>query len=196
MEKTNQRIDWIDIAKGFGMIMVMIGHIPSNLYSPFSSETYFHNLFIYSFHVPLFFFLSGLTFSNKQISKTEFLKKKVKSLIIPYICFSVIYIAIEIVMALMSNELNGKFLLTEIKNYFWYTNQHAIWFLPCLFIVELLHYVIKELFNNNKVFIIAGVLFSVMALVMEKFTTINFPFKLSQALIMYFLLWAMNLRSF
>ena len=39
------RIDWIDIAKGYGIIGVIIGHI----------TTPYITVWIYTFHIPLFF---------------------------------------------------------------------------------------------------------------------------------------------
>lgn len=57
----NDRIAWIDIAKGITIILVIIGHVV-----PFDSAT--RNV-IFSFHMPLFFILSGYTnkFSNNII---------------------------------------------------------------------------------------------------------------------------------
>ena len=51
----------IDIAKGIGILLVVFGHLTvgkQNVYS-----------FIYSFHMPLFFLLSGLFSSNKDSLK-------------------------------------------------------------------------------------------------------------------------------
>lgn len=44
----SKRIEWIDIAKGIGIILVIFGHI----ISPSNFRTW-----IYSFHIPLFFLL-------------------------------------------------------------------------------------------------------------------------------------------
>lgn len=67
-----KRIVWIDIAKGIGMVLVMLGHMQIPYSSPFNNEVYIQNVFLYSFHVPLFMFLSGLCFSNKDIKFSEF----------------------------------------------------------------------------------------------------------------------------
>ncbi len=44
-----KRIEWVDIARGIGIILVILGHIGIGKVGKF----------IYSFHIPLFFFLSG-----------------------------------------------------------------------------------------------------------------------------------------
>lgn len=57
MEKIKNRISYIDIAKGIGIFLVIWGHIILN------GPAY--NI-IYAFHMPLFFFLSGLVFSKSK----------------------------------------------------------------------------------------------------------------------------------
>ncbi len=54
------RIVWLDAARGIGILLIIVGHIiPMTL--PFSH-------FIYSFHVPLFFFLSGMVLQKRHMS--------------------------------------------------------------------------------------------------------------------------------
>ena len=75
------RLDYIDIAKGIGMILVYIGHCKIQGSSPLFQ-------WIYSFHMPLFFYLSGLLFKRKKFRVV--IANKVFSLIIPYVLFSII----------------------------------------------------------------------------------------------------------
>jgi fucose 4-O-acetylase-like acetyltransferase len=76
MEKTiTNRINWIDIAKGIGIFLVVLGHtgIPVKL-----------SYWIYSFHMPLFFFISGMCFDiSKYQSFKSILLKKSKTLLLP-----------------------------------------------------------------------------------------------------------------
>ncbi len=53
--KVRSRIEWVDIAKGIGIILVIIGHV--NTFNSSVKE------WIYSFHMPLFFILAGVTIS-------------------------------------------------------------------------------------------------------------------------------------
>lgn len=80
------RIDWLDFAKGIGILCVVFGHTQI----PYISE-----YLIRPFHVPLFFFLSGFCFAVKKYNFKEFLSKKIKSLLMPYIFFSLIWIVYE-----------------------------------------------------------------------------------------------------
>lgn len=61
--KTNIRLTYIDIARGIAILLVVIGHL---------NQFYRNNLdisnpkmlsFIYTFHMPLFFIISGMLFS-------------------------------------------------------------------------------------------------------------------------------------
>ena len=71
-----KRIEYIDIAKGVAIILVLLGHIetcPAGLKSS-----------IYSFHMPLFFILSG--YFMKEGTELRLLAKKLfKSLMVPYL---------------------------------------------------------------------------------------------------------------
>lgn len=77
-----KRIDYIDMAKGIGIILMIIGHMPVK-------NEYIKNL-IYCFHMPLFFIISGYLFRYKD--NKECLKNIVKKLIVPYIvtCIAII----------------------------------------------------------------------------------------------------------
>lgn len=74
---SGERTQWIDWAKTIGIWLVVFGHIPGH--PPAVSE------FIYAFHMPLFFFLSG------YLAKTKSVREAVKSgavrLLVPYALF-------------------------------------------------------------------------------------------------------------
>ena len=84
-QNVKNRIEWIDYSKGILIILVIAGHaIPE-----FDLHLDYLAHFIYSFHMPAFFILSGYLFRyKKDINTVEFAKKKAKQLLIPYIIFS------------------------------------------------------------------------------------------------------------
>ncbi len=73
------RIEWIDIAKGFGILMMVWGH---------TSHNQLTHCF-YFFHMPLFVLLSGYVLNVKS-TYSSFLFKKIKSLLFPYAMFFII----------------------------------------------------------------------------------------------------------
>lgn len=75
-----QRIEELDITKAIGIIMVVVGHT--------QLPTFMSN-FIWSFHMPLFYIISGIILSQKKYTSFKlFLTRKIRTLIIPYIIFS------------------------------------------------------------------------------------------------------------
>ena len=79
----NNRINWIDWAKCIAITMVVFGHIPQ-------TEGSFLPFYICTFHIPLFFFISGYLTKTRPNTKEEFQKCK-HSLIIPYILYNIIF---------------------------------------------------------------------------------------------------------
>ena len=57
------RIQWIDYSKFIGIVMVILGHLYLN-------NKYITN-FIYSFHMPFFFFLSGGVINTKEYKRIQ-----------------------------------------------------------------------------------------------------------------------------
>ena len=77
------RLNWVDTLKGIGIILVVVAHYRL----PTALDTY-----IFSFHMPLFFFISGflLNFVKYAESVTTFIKGRFRSLIVPYFAFAVL----------------------------------------------------------------------------------------------------------
>src|ERR671933_120684 len=97
------RVDWIDYAKGVGIILVVYGHVVIGITNAgiIASATDTLRLFpkysldlIYTFHMSLFFFLSGLVADgNPSKSNGDFKSlfwKKVKTIAYPYLVWSII----------------------------------------------------------------------------------------------------------
>lgn len=77
-----KRLDYIDAAKAFGMMTVMWGHIH---FMDISND------FVYAFHMPFFFILSGMVFfPDKYGGFKNYIVSKVRSLLVPYAIYSFI----------------------------------------------------------------------------------------------------------
>lgn len=77
----NKRISWIDWSKVIAIYMVLLGHFIDKC----NSTNVFLGHWIYSFHMPFFFFISGYLFKVKENCFSDLLKRIFHSLIIPYI---------------------------------------------------------------------------------------------------------------
>lgn len=97
---TENRIAWLDTARGIGMVFVVLGHAISDTImdnSLFSRLFYF----IYSFHMPLFFFISGYC-GYKAIQcndKKDYILSRFWRLMVPYFFIGMCYIPLKIVLA-------------------------------------------------------------------------------------------------
>lgn len=155
--RMHQRVHWIDIAKGLGIILVCFGHIRNG-----SGESVWLPALnpainaVYLFHMPLFFFLGGFTFSSKR-PFTDFLKVKAKTLLIPYYVFSLYFLAKPIAVLLspsLSSELRtNQSYASNIGEQFYniLINGSGLWFLWAYFVGEVIAYPLsKKLFTPWK----------------------------------------------
>jgi fucose 4-O-acetylase-like acetyltransferase len=94
------RLVWVDIAKGIGIVLVVFGHVWRGLHAAHFAippETYqWVDRLIYSFHMPLFFVLSGL-FIPKSVQKpaSVFLLDKLKTIAYPYVLWTLIQASVN-----------------------------------------------------------------------------------------------------
>ncbi len=94
---STQRQRWLDVVKGIAIILVVMGHVGSTYGGDAASHSFnvFHE-FIYSFHMPLFMFVSGYLFTSSM--KKNYRAMALSKLItygIPYVVFSIVYWAMK-----------------------------------------------------------------------------------------------------
>lgn len=87
------RIDWADFAKGIGILLVVLGHVLGGLIQsgvlPSHGAFSFAVDYIYSFHMPFFFFLSGLFVrSSARRPFRSYLANKISVIVYPYFLWS------------------------------------------------------------------------------------------------------------
>ena len=142
-----ERIDYIDVAKGLGMFLVIWGHIKHGGISP---------SFVYSFHMPLFFFISGMLFvPSKYSSFILFLKKKSQSLLLPYIVYSILTWLIWLGYNATSSGSGVNYFFPLLQTFLaqgstgYLLHNAPLWFITCLFIVEAIFYLITRRINGG-----------------------------------------------
>lgn len=124
--------DKINILKAIAIALVVSGHLEFSIFGMFPP---------YSFQLALFFFISGMLFKDKYLDNVqEFIKRRVKSLLVPYFLYSAFYCVLTVVIF----KLTGKFWGMDLsfKNFFItpFLNGHQfdlscpLWFVPQLFI--------------------------------------------------------------
>ena len=149
-----KRIDYIDIAKGLGMMTIIWGHI---MYAGIS------NAIVYAFHIPLYFFLSGLVFSRERYASFgEFVMKRVKGLLFPYIIFSFLTWVLWAAFAYVSHAQVNSYWMRLLQTFIaqgsdgYLIHNVPLWFVTCLFVVEVAYYYLSQLKDwANMLFCIA-----------------------------------------
>ncbi|MCH5210662.1 MAG: acyltransferase family protein [Oscillospiraceae bacterium] len=170
---TNQkRLDYIDIAKGIGIILVVFAHTLVPQIRENSSFAGFLWIFIYNFHMPLFFFLSGWLFEKgleRYNNKVKFILGKLEYLMLPYLTFSVfayVFINSALKINILASVLKGggyaatpvKEAVFQIITYNEHIDQH-LWFVFSLFIVFLINILFPKLMKSKPTLILLLILY-------------------------------------
>lgn len=160
MESKQKRVIWIDYLKVFACILVIIGHLIQSLQKSsidnHTDITSFINWFIYLFHMPLFFTISGYLYRIKEKKFSwkqykSFILKKVMNLGIPYLVFYLLYVIINMIFADSVNSLKGMEEIIGIVN----NPMPPYWFLYALLSIFILVPLVEKLLKNRKNIIFA-----------------------------------------
>lgn len=168
----DNRIEWIDFAKGIGIVMVVWAHSAG----PGSN-------YIEQFHMPLFFILSGILYKEKEIK--EYILGKVISLYIPFAVWNVLF---EIIQFFKFNypHTHGELTLLIIKTLLLLEKNSlfmgATWFLSSLFATEIFFRIVRQLIKGDKLHRVVEIALALcFAIVGFSF---NFPYRISRTLIL------------
>lgn len=103
---SKKRIHYLDIAKGISMIAIIAGHMGNGAI----------NQFVFTFHVPIFFLISGY-FMNAAEDDGAFIKKKARQLLLPYAITSVCIILGAAISSWITDH-NASQVLSTVKYWF------------------------------------------------------------------------------
>lgn len=132
------RESWIDVAKAIGIVLVVFGHVVRGLVRAnilVEEQWIVLDSMIYSFHMPLFFLLSGVLFQRTLTSKPapSVVRYKVRTLLYPYVLWSLLQGSVEVVLSKYTNSgISWVDVLTL------WDPRAQFWFLYVLFIASLI----------------------------------------------------------
>ena len=175
-ESPQNRLGYIDTLKAFAIFMVLIGHLTDNSIL----EQY-----IFSFHLPLFFWVSGFLFNPiKYQHFGSFLRQRLKTLVVPYFIFAFISFLFWF-FVVRGLSVRGQVNLLNPWYPFWgifygigvepWRNplDVALWFLPCLFVTEIIFWHINK-YMRGSFYFVALILSAIIGYV----TSISMEFRL------------------
>lgn len=139
MMEAKKRIEFIDLAKGICIILVVVGHCGAPINIPGYEIV----------RMPLYFILSGLFFKDYG-GFNNFLLQKTNKILIPFLFFyllgyAVFYSIKAVAPDLLITEARGLWDVFDNRQFF----NGPIWFLLCLFWCNVFFYIIYSLVNND-----------------------------------------------
>ena len=146
------RIEYLDISKGIGIILVVLGHIVYT--NPYVM------VWISSFHMPLFFIISGIMLAIKDFDRMDVhnnIRKKARALVIPYLWFSLAAFLFDIGNVTLGKIDSHTFLVNIISSVTFY-GKSVLWFLIALFLAYTYFFILRRLTGDafSIFFIILG----------------------------------------
>ena len=136
------RIEYLDISKGIGIILVVLGHIVYT--NPYVM------VWISSFHMPLFFIIAGITLAIKDFDRMDVhtnIRSKARALVIPYLWFSLAAFLLDIGNVCLGKIDSHTFVVNIISSVTFY-GKSVLWFLIALFLAYTYFFILRRLAND------------------------------------------------
>lgn len=176
MVQRTERIEWLDVLKGIGVILVILGHALGDCYI---------KTWVYAFHLGIFYYAAGYTFSpDKYTNIWQFAKKKIKTIIIPYLFYSLLCI----VFVAFWNLAKGQQSLTEVLESGLNSCIGTVimlrgscyegycWFLPLICFINILYFAIYAITKKNRwVCHFVVILLYLLGIVYQKYIGVSLP---------------------
>ena len=124
-----KRLEHLDMVKGIGIFLVALGHMED-----IATET---RVWISSFHMPLFFIVSGILMAVKDEPSNdlrEAIRKRFRGIIIPYLWFSLSYFIIDIGNLNIVHNIDLRTFIMDTIDSATFYGMSVLWFLPALFL--------------------------------------------------------------
>lgn len=131
----NKRLNYVDLAKSIGIIGIIAIHSLNSTYDSFPKLKNWIAFFMIAIFYVTFGWMKNIK-NNKKIDLKQFAKKRLYTLGVPYVCFSVIIICFDIILFIFKYN-NAKQILSDIYKTFSLAGIGTLWFLPTLFFAEI-----------------------------------------------------------
>ncbi len=189
MTNHKEQIGWLNSTKGVGIILIVLGHCSPPM-------THFVS-YLYSFHVALFFYLSGFLYNKERDkqSSLSYLSHRFNKLIFPYFVYGLITYVVWLFIgrnfginkSLQVDPLKpliGLFYGNGINNYLVFNI--ALWFLPALFSVGILfHLIVKNIKHKLLRFLIV-IACLVLGIIDSRYSYFRLPWGINIAFVAVF----------
>jgi len=147
----SRRLSWIDVLKGTGIILVVVGHVYLNRAV---------RDWLYSFHMPLFFLAAGWVYKEKPILTD--IKRRIQTIVVPYFSFGLLVLLYWQVIERRFRDSDMSFTESLIGLFSGsYNNLDFnvhLWFLPCFFVTVVLFNILVNLGSRKTAYIVSALM--------------------------------------
>ncbi len=156
-----KRLPWLDVAKAMGMFLIWYGHIAQKMAEIKIDAAAAQFQFIYSFHLPLFFALSGYVSRERNMGWGAFIKLRLVTRIVPAVFFNLLLLTFRMGYDLLRGQFNLEFYLHGLAGMLraYPVLNFLTWFLFCLFTVEMIHFALARYLRSVPRLIVAMTIF-------------------------------------
>ena len=172
------RPNFLDLAKGFGIFIVVFWHYVWYLDIPFQNNLLWNIEFNISlFHMPLFFIIAGMLYKIRPIK--EEIKKDVNSLLAPYLLISVLCLIVSIIMKDVSIKQFVLHITGILSGHDFFVTTPvvyaALWFVYSLFFIKI---VVSFIYNCRKPISLLFIVLSILTALVTIMKGNVFPFRI------------------
>lgn len=153
-QEQSKRVEWIDFLRGIAMLLVIWGHVDR------THQMYF--VITGPFKMPLFFAISGYLFKDRDGNTKVFFGKLFRSIIVPWIILSLVWIKPiyyivqgkpELIWTSLSGFISGK----------------DFWYIPCILIAETIFFLITKYIHRTHIQVLAMIAISCIGFVLGEY---------------------------
>lgn len=172
-----QRKSELDVAKGIAIIYMVLGHMH------FSQAIVNH--YVYAFHMPIFFFISGMLYRQRPIG--DAVRGKARGLLTPYACFGALYWVIYNIQKYLPRH-STKAMLPSLKVLLLFPTsslpiENALWFLPVMFIAAVVYCCLDHWIRNETALSCAALAVGAAGFALPQVIDFRLPWGLDTAMV-------------
>ena len=170
--KINDRINYIDFLRAYGILVMIMGHVG------------FGGIFdkwIHTFHMPMFFIISGYFYKDKPLS--ILVVRRLKTVLLPYVFFGLIACLLYFAEIRQIDFAVFKILLWENTALNGVPLAGAIWFLAAMFLADVFFCLINKISTNINVITTVVVLVTIAGMVFATYLPFRLPFAADVAMV-------------
>lgn len=172
MRDRNKRIDYIDLFRAWGILLMIMGHVA------FGGG---FDKWIHIFHMPMFFIVSGYFYKKQEF--LILLRKRLKCLILPYFIFGLMHILIyyyrlgridfhALYLLLWENTADNGIPISG-----------ALWFLSAMFISEIVFYFVFTHFKSDIIKTLTSFAISIAGIICANYLPFRLPWAIDAGMV-------------